>query len=174
MSATIYNPDTNELFQLGNTIMRDIMGDYRHETFEWKEYTNDNPLHNKKFNKSLGAIQKMASILSVCLKKSGYQIDCSNYHIDFHRYNLFGEKHSSTFTWHNDDYGATDYEVNTAILYLRKDRTIKGGNLLIKGQNTVIINENTLVLMDGRVTHKPEDLEGFGCRDSIVVQFPRV
>lgn len=65
-------------------------------------------------------------------------------------------------------------QINTAVLYLRKDKTIRGGNLLVKGVNNVIIEENTIVLMDGRIIHKPEDLNGFGCRDSIVVQFPRV
>ena len=119
-------------------------------------------------------VEQLISIVSVFLKKCGYKIDDSIYHIDFHRYNLFGEEHTSTFTWHKDDYGATNYEVNTAILYLRKDMTIRGGNLLIKGQNKVNIGENMVVLMDGRVIHKPEDLKGFGCRDSIVVKFQRV
>ena len=45
---------------------------------------------------------------------------------------------------------------------------------MIKGQNKVNIGENMVVLMDGRVIHKPEDLKGFGCRDSIVVKFQRV
>ena len=174
MSAIVYKSDSDESFRLGKTIIQSIMGNYRRETFEWKEYTNAKSKSNTNFIKSHESIQYLASIVSNILKKNGYQIDSSNYHIDFHRYNLFGEKHTSTFTWHEDDYGATNYEVNTAILYLRKDKTIKGGNLLIKGQNKVIVEENTLVLIDGRVIHKPEDLEGFGCRDSIVVQFPRV
>lgn len=49
------------------------------------------------------------------LKKNGYKINDSVYHIDFHRYNLFGEEYTTRFAWHKDDYGATDYEVNTAI-----------------------------------------------------------
>ena len=174
MSAIIYKPKNNEVFQFGKTIMDCIMGNYRSKTFEWKECTNEKLLHDNSFIKSRELLQKLISILSIFLKKNGYKINDSVYHIDFHRYNLLGEDHTSTFAWHKDDYGATDYEVNTAILYLRKDRTIQGGNLLIKGQNKVNVGEDTLVLMDGRVIHKPEDLEGFGCRDSIVVKFQRV
>ena len=43
-----------------------------------------------------------------------------------------------------------------------------------KIKNTISVKDNTIVLMDGRLEHKPEDLTGFGCRDSIVVQFKRI
>lgn len=174
MSVIQYNPENDEVFLFGKTIMDIIMGTYRSETFEWKEYTNETLSYNKSLIKSRELVEKLISILSIVLKKNGYKINDSIYHIDFHRYNLFGEEYTTRFSWHKDDYGATDYEVNTAILYLRKDSTIQGGNLLIKGENKVNVGENTLVLMDGRVIHKPEDLEGFGCRDSIVVKFQRV
>ena len=175
MLSVHYRDNSDEPFTLGRTIMQSVMGNNRRKTFEWEQYTNAKPA--KRTNGSIGldeSIEHLVSIVSNILKETGFHIDSSKYDVDFHRYNLFGKKHSTPFAWHEDDYGSTGYEVNTAILYLRKDKTIKGGDLLIKGENKVIVEENTMVLIDGRVIHKPEDLEGFGCRDSIVVQFPRV
>ena len=63
------------------------------------------------------------------------------------------------------------------IFYLRKDQTLQGGNLLYK-KNTNIrkinINKNNIVLMRGDLVHKPEDIDGYGRRESIVVQFERI
>ena len=66
---------------------------------------------------------------------------------------------------------------NTIIYYLKKDDSIKKGNFLYKDVNNknceIIIENNMILMLDGRITHKPDDLEGRGCRESIVVQFKR-
>ena len=175
MLSVQYRTNSDEPFALGRTILQNVMGENRGKTFEWETYSNAKYEKNKSSCiDSRDSIEQLVAIVANILTISGFHIDSRNYHVDFHRYNLFGKKHSSTLTWHEDDYGATSYKVNTAVLYLRKDKTIRGGDLLIKGSNKVIVEENTIVLMNGRLIHKPEDLDGFGCRDSIVVQFPRV
>mgnify|MGYP000536326095 CR=1 FL=1 len=51
--------------------------------------------------------------------------------IDYHQLNSSDtERPYSPFVWHVDDYGATPYNTHTIIFYLRKDRSLKGGNLL--------------------------------------------
>lgn len=175
MLSVQYNANGDGPFALGRTVLQNVMGENRGKTFEWLKYSNSKYAKNKSSCiESRDSIEQLVATVANILTANGFHIDSRNYHVDFHRYNLFGKKHSSALTWHEDDYGATSYKVNTVVLYLRKDKTIRGGNLLVKGANKVMIEENTIVMMDGRLVHKPEDLEGFGCRDSIVVQFKRV
>lgn len=175
MLSVQYKANSDEPFALGRTILQNVMGEKRGKTFEWETYSNAKNAKNKSSCiESRDSIEQLVANVATILTTNGFNIDSSKYDLDFHRYSLFGKKHSTPFAWHEDDYGSTGHEVNTAVLYLRKDKTIRGGNLLVKGANKVMIEENTIVLMDGRLVHKPEDLEGFGCRDSIVVQFKRV
>jgi hypothetical protein len=175
MLSVQYKSNGDEPFALGRTILQNVMGEKRGKTFEWLKYSNSKYAKNKSSCiESRDSIEQLVATVATILTTNGFNIDSIKYDLDFHRYNLFGKKHSTPFAWHEDDYGSTGYEVNTAVLYLRKDKTIRGGNLLVKGANKVMIEENTIVMMDGRLVHKPEDLEGFGCRDSIVVQFKRV
>ena len=55
---------------------------------------------------------------------------------EFHRRNYlsFGDKKTphEDFLWHIDDMSVTPFKVYSIIFYLRKDSTIKGGNLLYK------------------------------------------
>lgn len=171
---TIKDSNYHNVFQLGKEIIDNVLGTNRTETFEWKKCTNDLGGETSDFIIANEQITSFLSKASHILKNNGYKIDNNNYHIDFHRYNLFGEKYNSELDWHEDDYGATNYEVCTAIFYLRKDKTIKGGDLLIKDHDKIIVADGTLLLLDGRTIHKPEDLNGTGCRDSIVVQFKRI
>ena len=56
--------------------------------------------------------------------------DLSQYYIEFHQRNCgFEKKYKRTFPWHEDNYGAVNFKVYTVIYYIRKDHTIKGGNL---------------------------------------------
>lgn len=170
LKPLVLHKQYSELFELGKIMLDNVFGISRIKTFEWKDF-------NKQQISTISTqdnINIFLSTISEILKKNGYHIDDNYYHFDFHRYNLFGEKYSSNIVWHQDDYGGTTYPVHTAILYLRKDKTIQGGNLLVKNQDKIITAENTIVLIDGRIVHKPEELEGTGCRDSIVVQFKRV
>ena len=170
LKLQVLHNEYSNLFELGKIMLNNVFGIRRTETFEWKDFTNQQTSTIFKQDN----INIFLSTISEILKKNGFIIDDNHYHLDFHRYNLFGEKYSSNIVWHQDDYGGTTYPVHTVILYLRKDITIQGGNLLVKNQKKIITTENTIVLMDGRIVHKPEELEGTGCRDSIVVQFKRV
>ena len=106
-----------------------------------------------------------------------FTINKNIFHVDFHRYFINNEKYETDLTWHTDDKGATPYNVNTVIFYLRKDPTLKGGNFLYK-ENTNIqkinISKNNILLMRGDLIHKPEDIDGYGRRESIAVQFERI
>ena len=82
------------------------------------------------------------------------------------------KKCKRTFDWHNDDYGVVNYNVYTIIYYIRKDNTIKGGNLeyIFENKNYIEQIENGRILcFDGNLKHRPEICSGIGCRDSIVV-----
>ena len=63
------------------------------------------------------------------LLEAGLQGDITNSAIEIWRYRLFGERISSPLTKHRDSYGLLFGPVNTVIFYLRKDKTVKGGNL---------------------------------------------
>jgi hypothetical protein len=119
-------------------------------------------------------IKKLLHMSSKILKNNGFKIDDRHYHIDFHRYNLTGKHLKSKLCWHEDDFGATDYPVNTMILYLHKDKRIEGGNLLFPHDKIIEIKSNMIVLLSGKLEHKPEDMNGYGKRDSIVIQFKRI
>ena len=62
--------------------------------------------------------------------------------IEFHQRNCgFEKKYKRTFPWHEDDYGAVNFKVYTIIYYIRKDHTIKGGNLEYKFKNKNYIQQ---------------------------------
>ena len=76
------------------------------------------------------------------------------------------------FLWHKDDMSVTPFKVYSVIFYLRKDSTIKGGNLIYKldgEEKKVEISGGDCVVFPGNIFHCPEISYGFGCRDSIVV-----
>ena len=110
------------------------------------------------------------------LTDNGYKVNKEIFHIDLHIYNLNNNKIENEFAWHEDD--CNGEEVNTVIYYLKKDSSILNGNFLYKNKNNkkceLDINNNMIVLLDGRIKHKPDDLEGKGSRKSIVVQFKRL
>jgi len=43
-----------------------------------------------------------------------------------------------------------------------------------KKNHKITVESNLMILMDGRLTHKPENLSGYGRRESIVIQFKRI
>lgn len=102
--------------------------------------------------------------------------------VEFHQINLFGENEISSFKWHQDIGIIYPFKTTyTVIFYLRKDSTVKGGDLQIrpyiqrlsfKPKSEVINVSNGKVMMfDGSMEHKPCKSSGFGCRDIIVVFF---
>lgn len=59
------------------------------------------------------------------------QVDLNQIHLEFHARNCF-ETENEKFqwsAWHCDDYAAVNFEVYTVIYYIRKDITVRGGNL---------------------------------------------
>jgi hypothetical protein len=97
--------------------------------------------------------------------------------IEIWRYRLFGDKQTSALPKHRDSYGVFFGPINTVIFYLRKDKTIKGGNLEIyksmtsfKPKGIYECDAGTVLVFDGSVVHKVETLVGTGIRDCIVVQ----
>jgi len=99
--------------------------------------------------------------------------DLSRYYIEFQQRNCgFEKKCKRTFDWHEDDYGAVNYKVHTIIYYIRKENTIKGGNLeyIFENKNYIQqIKNGQILCFDGNLKHRPEICSGIGCRDSIVV-----
>lgn len=103
--------------------------------------------------------------------------DISKWYLEFQQRNCgFEKKAERTFDWHVDDYSTVSYKVYTIIFYLRKDITIKGGNLeykLKKTRYTQKIEGGDILCFDGNIKHRPEICDGMGCRDIIVVFIKR-
>lgn len=99
----------------------------------------------------------------------------NKYVIDFHQRNCtetIKEKYQWS-VWHEDDYQITNYPVWTILYYVRKDKGVKGGNILFSNVNnnnidTIEIEEGDILIFKGNIFHKPEETWGFGCRDVIV------
>lgn len=119
------------------------------------------------------------------LKKSGYtNFDAGCIAFEFQRRNYSNfttEKKLKDFVWHYDDYNAVSFKVYTIIFYLRKDITVRGGNLLYdleesreKEIRKVEVDEGKVVVFPGNVYHSPEISYGLGCRESIVVFIKRL
>jgi len=114
-------------------------------------------------------ITKSKEILDIFDKKN---YDLSQYYVEFHQQNCgFQKNNKKFFDWHIDNYGAVNYKVYTIIYYLRKDITIKGGNLeyILEKNYVQPIEDGKILCFDGNLKHRPEMCSGFGCRDSIVV-----
>lgn len=121
------------------------------------------------------------------------RFDKSIWYMDVIRYDLSGETGvDSGLTWHSENINY-DFEVISVLIYFRKDKTIRDGNLRYKEyqnncscftkstKETIIINATnmiyndcTIVIMDGNVTHKPEKCSGFGRRELINVSFRKM
>ena len=112
------------------------------------------------------------------LEEAGLKGDISKSYIEIWRYRLFGDKIESALPKHRDSYGTLFGPVNTVIFYLRKDKTIKGGDLEI--YRNILLSWNPIakyecsagnvLVFEGSLVHKVETLKGTGIRDCIVVQ----
>ncbi len=120
------------------------------------------------FNKSIEILEKFNYI--------NYNIN--KYEIEFHQRNSgFEKKPCEYFAWHEDDYEVRNMTVYTILFYIRKDKTIKGGDLkykINKKKNIHIVNEKDILCFPGNIKHYPQPTYGFGCRDLIAVFIERI
>jgi hypothetical protein len=102
----------------------------------------------------------------------------SNHCIEFHQRNCSNEKQvKAPFGWHQDDNGAVSYKTHSFLFYMRKDSTVRGGNLDYKIGNQIhthIVEPQTILYFTGDLWHIPQQSEGFGCRDITVIFIPRI
>ena len=113
------------------------------------------------------------------LEKSNYlNFNDSKYVIEFHQRNAGFEKNKyGYFDWHTDDYELRGFPVYTILYYIRKDKTIKGGDLEYKinsKKNIHIVNEKDILCFPGNISHYPQPTSGFGCRDLIAVFIKKI
>lgn len=144
----------------------------RKEKFSAKSFTNGdkNNIINTEY-----ILDKTKNILNN-LGIKNYNIN-RNY-IEFQQRNCgFENSKFRTLNWHKDDKTVTSYSVYTIIYYLRKDKTIIGGNLeyRLRGEDKQKqkIEPGTILVFKGDIMHRPEICYGFGCRDNIVVFIKR-
>jgi hypothetical protein len=107
---------------------------HRKKTFDtksyWKHNTSNNYdiLGNDRLRVTYDVLQLSFEILE---NLEIYNYDPNYFLIDYHQLNSSDTKRPySPFVWHVDDYGTMPYNTHTIIFYLRKDRSLKGGNLL--------------------------------------------
>lgn len=118
------------------------------------------------------------------LANAGLEVNPHQFMIEYWRYRCFGDKLGASLPRHKDSYGTMLCPINTCIFYIRKDPTLKGGNLNIYSNSPIRLvsaypaeivesTSNKIVCMDGDITHSITPFEGFGIRDAIVVQFEK-
>lgn len=110
-----------------------------------------------------------------------YGIDnyCDDYLLEFQQRNCFGPKKNTRLNvWHTDSNLVSVFkQVYTVLFYIRKDKTLKGGNYKCKPDKsffknkgiTIEINDGDCLVFDGNMTHCGQNSSGFGCRDIIAV-----
>ena len=144
----------------------------RKKHFQIKSVTNYNYSDNEKL------IEPIINISMKILNKfNKIKYDKNKYLIEFQQRNCCYEKYVHPFILHEDDYSAVPWKTYTIIFYIRKDITIKNGNLkyIINNKEYIkTIKTGDILCFDGNILHKPEDSYGFGCRDTIVVFFKKL
>lgn len=139
--------------------------------------------HNQNISKNTEHIYGIIDLCKNILLNYANEISFNEnvWDMDLIRYNLSGEKDlDSGLCWHNENINYK-YNVISVLIYLRKDKTIKDGNLryktLEKEKKTINLNINEdnciILIMDGNVYHKPEKCSGFGKRELINVSFEK-
>ena len=142
----------------------------REKGFEKRPFSSLNNAKSKYDNITHPILSKTKEVLHL-LGITNY--DFSTWFMEFQQRNCgFEKKPKRTFKWHRDDYSTINYKVHTIIFYLRKDNSIKGGNLEYKLGKQIYnqkIEAGDILCFDGNIYHQPEICSGMGCRDSIVV-----
>ena len=126
---------------------------YIHDTFEYNHFNE--------------LLEESANLL----KSKGYRFDPHTHYIELQRYNVSGRT-KPHYDWHVDDNGPLKCKVVSIIYYLRKDDTIKGGDLAFF-RKKFKTHSNLAITFKGNKYHRATDMNGYGIRDSIVVMFKR-
>jgi hypothetical protein len=112
------------------------------------------------------------------LQHNHFQIDIHQFFIETHLYQVKNSLESGPFALHQDDDGAMSGKVVTIIWYLKKDKSIKGGDLLfskldcsLDKTNRLPIQDNMIVMFSGDIWHVPEQCSGTGTRQLVSIQF---
>lgn len=126
-------------------------------------------------------INEILDLAKQLLEKHNYQIDDSDYYIEFWSYKLKGNegKIPMPLIRHKDDDAAVLFKVETCIFYTEKSDTIEGGNLMIFDNDnnlshTLKISTGDVVLLGGDIIHQVEQISGKGTRNCIVVQYKSI
>ena len=150
-----------------------------HRIMRNKEYVLDKEAYWYKDEDISLELIKIRDDVSSFLRKQGFNHNANIWYADLVRYKLDNSLPTdslpvdSGLVWHSENMNYPD--LITCLCYLRKDESLKGGNLRYKdkeGTKKVIqISTGTTVIMDGRVEHKPEAVSGTGQRDLIIISF---
>jgi hypothetical protein len=137
-------------------------------------------LELKKFNKkTVGDYQWIVDMAYNKLDEYGIDNYCDDFLLEFQQRNCFGPKKNSKLNiWHTDSNLVSIFkQVYTVLFYIRKDKTLKGGNYKCEPTKkffgnksiTIEINEGDCLVFDGNMSHCGENSSGFGCRDVVAV-----
>jgi hypothetical protein len=151
----------------------DLFNNKRDSAFKYGTFKYNNPRSEEFVN-----IRDLA-----CEYLTTYGItdfDKDKYTVEFHQKSCFGKSKKSPLAafWHTDINTVSPFiEPYTVLFYIRRDKTIKGGNFKcmpskrIFNFNTEIIdiNEGDVLIFDGSMSHLAMSSHGFGCRDVIAV-----
>jgi len=168
---------------IDDSIMKTIMGGsekvLEKKAFYYKD--KDKDFSNKD---GIDISNEIFFIIQVCeniLTTNKISFNKDVWYLDLIRYNLSNEKNvDSGLCWHNENVNYSFPSISV-LIYLRKDKTIQGGDLRYKDtkkeKRKIAIsacNDNcTIIIMDGNIYHKPENCSGFGKRELINVSFEK-
>lgn len=167
------NLDSDQQIKFNN-----LVNSYTNENYISAFYFVPELMNDIKYSDDLKSdINKILHLAKDLLEKHNYQIDDSDYYIEFWSYKLKGNegKIPMPLIRHMDDNAAVMFKVETCIFYTEKSPTIKGGDLLLFNNDTlshrIIINTGDIVLLGGDIVHQVEQVSGKGIRNCIVVQY---
>ena len=140
-----------------------------------KEFQSFMIKKSKQKEKTLFILNKAFEILK---ENDISDINKKCYYMEFHKRNsgFVKKDYGKWFIWHEDDKSAVPWNCYTVIFYLRKDKTLIGGDLEYKIKDkihTVPIKSGTILQFKGDIRHCPQPTSGSGCRDIIVVFIKR-
>jgi len=148
--------------------------DVIHRIMGPKEYVLDKQVYYYKSTDNPPELYAIQNDISSFLSKQGIHHNKSIWYADLIRYKPDSAGSvDSGLVWHTENMNYPD--LISVLCYLRKDETIKSGNLRYKDKDNekkvIHVSTGTTIIMDGRVEHKPEKVHGTGQRDLIIVSF---